>query len=131
MRSFDNVLNDKPTNLVALLGKGRILYARRNYSQALQTFQLVLRMNPMCQPDPRIGIGLCYWAMGNKSKAKAAWERSMEVVSYIAWCFARSLLFVRIPTNGPPSSYLVWKALTTAKTMISLNKNGSDYTRLE
>ncbi|KAF8910392.1 hypothetical protein CPB85DRAFT_1305700 [Mucidula mucida] len=79
MRSFDNVLNDKPTNLVALLGKGRILYARRNYSQALQTFQLVLRMNPMCQPDPRIGIGLCYWAMGNKSKAKAAWERSMEV----------------------------------------------------
>ncbi|KAK1229557.1 protein required for normal CLN1 and CLN2 G1 cyclin expression [Marasmius sp. AFHP31] len=79
MRTFEQVLSDKPTNIVALFGKARILYTRRNYAQALQTFQLVLRYSPNCQPDPRIGIGLCFWAMDNKAKAKAAWERSLEV----------------------------------------------------
>ena len=62
-------------------GKARILYARRNFPQALKLFQLVLQLNPHCQPDPRIGIGLCLWAMDHKVKAKAAWERSLELVS--------------------------------------------------
>ncbi|KAJ4490912.1 RNA polymerase II-associated protein [Lentinula aciculospora] len=79
LRSFEDVLAAKPSNLVALLGKGRILYMRRNYPQALQIFQQVLRYNPHCQPDPRIGIGLCFWSMNNKAKAKAAWERSLEL----------------------------------------------------
>ncbi|KAF9269021.1 RNA polymerase II-associated protein [Marasmius fiardii PR-910] len=79
MLSFEQVLSDRPTNIVALFGKARILYARRNYSQALQTFQLILRYNPNCQPDPRIGIGLCFWAMHNRARAKAAWQRSLEV----------------------------------------------------
>ncbi|KDR75052.1 hypothetical protein GALMADRAFT_248915 [Galerina marginata CBS 339.88] len=79
MRSFDGVLAEKPTNLVALLGKARILYARRNYKDALRLFQDVLRYNPNCVPDPRIGIGLCLWAMDHKAKAKAAWQRSLEV----------------------------------------------------
>ncbi|KAJ4488867.1 RNA polymerase II-associated protein [Lentinula edodes] len=79
LRSFEDVLATKPTNLVALLGKGRILYMRRNYPQALQIFQQVLRYNPYCHPDPRIGIGLCFWAMNNQAKAKAAWERSLEL----------------------------------------------------
>ncbi|KAG7093919.1 hypothetical protein E1B28_007555 [Marasmius oreades] len=79
MRSFEQVLGDKPTNIVALFGKARILYARRNYPQALQTFQLILRYNPNCQPDPRIGIGLCFWAMDNHARAKVAWQRSLEV----------------------------------------------------
>ncbi|KAF8160649.1 RNA polymerase II-associated protein [Crassisporium funariophilum] len=79
MRSFDGVLAEKPTNLVAILGKARILYARRNYKEALRLFQDVLRYNPRCIPDPRIGIGLCLWAMDHKLKAKAAWQRSLEV----------------------------------------------------
>ncbi|KAF8971112.1 RNA polymerase II-associated protein [Flammula alnicola] len=79
MRSFEGVLAVKPTNLVALLGKARILYARRNYREALRLFQDVLRYNPNCIPDPRIGIGLCLWAMDHKAKAKAAWQRSLEV----------------------------------------------------
>ncbi|OJA11248.1 hypothetical protein AZE42_09541 [Rhizopogon vesiculosus] len=79
MRSFEGVLAEKPTNVVALLGKARILYARRSYPQALKLFQQVLQLNPQCIPDPRIGIGLCLWAMDYKSKAKAAWQRSLEV----------------------------------------------------
>ncbi|KAG6902757.1 hypothetical protein C0995_011905 [Termitomyces sp. Mi166 len=79
LRSFDGVLIEKPTNVVALLGKARILYARRNFREALRIFQDVLRYNPQCLPDPRIGIGLCFWALDQKSKAVAAWQRSMEV----------------------------------------------------
>ncbi|KAH7889009.1 hypothetical protein F5I97DRAFT_1804053 [Phlebopus sp. FC_14] len=79
MRSFEGVLAEKPTNVVALLGKARILYARRSYPQALKLFQQVLQLNPSCLPDPRIGIGLCLWAMDQKKKAKAAWQRSLEV----------------------------------------------------
>ncbi|KAF8629881.1 hypothetical protein AX15_003240 [Amanita polypyramis BW_CC] len=79
LRSFDAVLAEKPTNVVALLGKARIVYAQRNYKEALRLFQDVLRYNPSCIPDPRVGIGLCFWAMDQKAKAKAAWQRSLEV----------------------------------------------------
>ena len=81
LRTFDGVLSKQPTNIVASLGKARILYARRQYPQALRLFQSVLKYKPNCDPDPRIGIGLCLWAMDNKEKAKMAWERSLEVVS--------------------------------------------------
>ena len=97
LRSFDGVLAEKPNNLVALLAKvgnivsiwvcctdhsqAKILYARRQFAQSLKLFQTVLRLNPSCVPDPRIGIGLCFWALDNKPKAKAAWQRSLEVVS--------------------------------------------------
>lgn len=80
LRSFDGVLALKPTNVVALLGKARILYTRRQYTQSLRLFQEVLRLSPNCKPDPRIGIGLCFWALDHKAQAKTAWERSLEVV---------------------------------------------------
>jgi RNA polymerase-associated protein CTR9 len=63
-----------------LLQQARILYARRQHAQALKLFQDVLRYNPECKPDPRIGIGLCFWALDQKARAKAAWQRSLEVV---------------------------------------------------
>ncbi|KAL0956914.1 hypothetical protein HGRIS_003018 [Hohenbuehelia grisea] len=79
LRSFNSILMEKPTNLIALLGKARIEYAKRQYPTALKTFQNVLRLNPDCNPDPRIGIGLCLWAMGHHARARAAWERSLEL----------------------------------------------------
>lgn len=79
LRTFEGILEAYPTNLIALMGKARILYARRQFSQALKLFQQVLALNPHCLPDPRIGIGLCFWAMNHKEMAKAAWQRSVEV----------------------------------------------------
>lgn len=76
--------------LCSQLGQARILYARRSYKEALRIFQDVLRYNPACIPDPRIGIGLCLWAMNHKAKAKAAWQRSLEVVSLYMLCFLRN-----------------------------------------
>ena len=81
-RSFEVVLGAKSTNIVALLGKARIAYARKQYPQALRLFQQVLQLKPDAQPDPRVGIGLCFWSMDKKALAKACWERSLEVVSY-------------------------------------------------
>ena len=80
LKSFNLVLNAKPNNIIALLGKARIAYARKQYSPALRLFQQVLQLKPDAQPDPRIGIGLCYWALEQKDKARACWERSLEVV---------------------------------------------------
>ncbi|KAJ7049931.1 RNA polymerase II-associated protein [Mycena amicta] len=79
LSSFGDILQQKPTNLIALLGRGRILFAQRNYTEALKTFRRVLELNPRCLPDPRIGIGLCFWVLGHKAKAKAAWQRSLDV----------------------------------------------------
>ena len=108
MRSFDFVLSEYPTNIVALLGKvclhfialmlllnistfqARVLYAQRKYKDSLKLYQDVLRYKPDCKPDPRVGIGLCLWSLDFKSKAKAAWQRSLEVVR--AGCVFRVLL---------------------------------------
>ena len=79
-KSFNLVLQSKPTNIVALLGKARVSYARKQYTPALRLFQQVLQLKPDAQPDPRIGIGLCYWAMEQKQRARSCWERSLEVV---------------------------------------------------
>ncbi|KAF8513907.1 RNA polymerase II-associated protein [Hysterangium stoloniferum] len=79
LSSFDGVLSRSPTNLIALMGKARVFYAQRKYQPSLKLFQDVLRLSPTCTPDPRIGIGLCLWALGNREKAKAAWRRSLDV----------------------------------------------------
>ena len=81
LQNFNQVLKNAATNLVALLGKARVLFAQKQYPQSLRLYQQVLQLNPNAQPDPRIGIGLCFWAMNEKEKAKMCWERSLEVVS--------------------------------------------------
>jgi tetratricopeptide (TPR) repeat protein len=95
--AFDGVLASRPTNLVALVGKARVLYARKQYPRALAVFQHVLTLAPNALPDPRVGIGLCFWAMDQKQKARAAWQRSVEVVRV---CPARK----KHPTPHRPSA---------------------------
>ena len=81
LQNFDQVLKNAARNVVALLGKARVLFAQKQYPQSHRLYQQVLKLNPNAQPDPRIGIGLCFWAMNQKEKAKMCWERSLEVVS--------------------------------------------------
>ncbi|KAG8935468.1 hypothetical protein FRC03_009248 [Tulasnella sp. 419] len=77
--TFEGILSHSPRNVVALIAKARIQYSRRQFREALRTLQQVLQLKPDCQPDPRVGIGLCFWALGEKEKARMAWERSLEV----------------------------------------------------
>ncbi|KAG8810480.1 hypothetical protein FRC17_002919 [Serendipita sp. 399] len=84
LSTFQDILQAKPTNVVALHGKARILYMQRKYREALQIYQRILRLSPNARPDPRIGIGLCLWQLGEKQKAKRAWERCLELALKLA-----------------------------------------------
>ncbi|CCJ28920.1 unnamed protein product, partial [Pneumocystis jirovecii] len=78
---FDSVLKTDRNNLFAMLGKARILFSHKNYTGALKLYQTILSSKPDFIPDPRIGIGLCFWELNMKQDAKAAWERSLELDS--------------------------------------------------
>ncbi|KAF8760293.1 Tetratricopeptide repeat [Rhizoctonia solani] len=54
-------------------------FARKQYREALKGFQECLTLNPKMLPDPRIGIGLCYWQLEHRERALAAWKRAEQV----------------------------------------------------
>lgn len=76
---FDKILKVQPLNYLAMFGKAHILFARKNYHLALKLYQQILVVNPLLKPDPRIGIGLCYWFLKNKKLANQAWTNSLEL----------------------------------------------------
>ncbi|CAK7230472.1 protein required for normal CLN1 and CLN2 G1 cyclin expression [Sporothrix eucalyptigena] len=81
MKSFDDALRvSQGKNMLALMGKSRALYSLGKFAEALSGYQEVLLKAPeLVDPDPRIGIGCCFWQLGFKEDAKAAWERSLEI----------------------------------------------------
>lgn len=80
-RAFDDALKQTGgKNMFAVLGKARWWYSKGRYEKALECYQEVLKKKPDMIPDPRIGIGLCFWMLNFKEDAKMAWERSLELV---------------------------------------------------
>lgn len=68
--------------MMAVLGRARVQYLQGKFTDALQSYQEVLsKMPSLRDPDPRIGIGCCLWQLGFKDRAKAAWERSLALVT--------------------------------------------------
>ncbi|KAH3661530.1 hypothetical protein OGAPHI_006378 [Ogataea philodendri] len=78
-RSLDNILKKNPKNCFALVAKAKIFFYKENYTAALKVFQRVLMLNPLLRPDPRIGIGMCYWMLDRKKLANQAWQNSIQV----------------------------------------------------
>ena len=76
----EKLLQRQPNNLIALTAQARLQFARRAHEAAFQTYQKLLSLNPDMQPDPRIGLGLCAWVLGDRERARAAWERSLQRV---------------------------------------------------
>lgn len=77
---FDKLVRIDPHNCFALLGKAQILVKKtKNYSAALKLYQQVLLLNPLMRPDPRIGIGMCFWFLKDREMAVDAWNRSVEL----------------------------------------------------
>ncbi|KAI9027867.1 hypothetical protein DFJ74DRAFT_505616 [Hyaloraphidium curvatum] len=67
-------------NTVALLARAGLLYHKKEYKAALSAYQTVLRMAPkMKRPNPRIGIGLCYYQLGHIAEARKALLRAEEM----------------------------------------------------
>lgn len=80
MKIFDDAIrSSRGGNMLATMGKGRVLYGRKRYDKALECYQEVLLKRPDMDPDPRIGIGMCFWSLGFKDDARMAWERSLEI----------------------------------------------------
>ncbi|QRV87479.1 RNA polymerase II-associated protein [Ceratobasidium sp. AG-Ba] len=78
-KDFEIVLAKQSSNVIALMGKARIQYARKQYREALKGFQECLTLNPKMLPDPRIGIGLCFWQLDHRERALSAWKRAEQV----------------------------------------------------
>lgn len=80
-KAFDETLrHSNGKNMMALLGKARATYTMGRYADALQMYQQALERAPdMIDPDPRIGLGCCLWALGHKEHAHSAWDRSLEL----------------------------------------------------
>ncbi|WFD25707.1 protein required for normal CLN1 and CLN2 G1 cyclin expression [Malassezia nana] len=90
----DVLLGRTPTHVVALLGRACVQLRARQFAAALQTYQQALRLTlrvdqiasaagapaaRWCGPDPRIGLGLCLWALGCHDAAQRAWHRAAAV----------------------------------------------------
>ncbi|KAH8895020.1 tetratricopeptide [Thozetella sp. PMI_491] len=81
IKSFDDAIKvSQGKNMLAVMGRSRAQYSLGKYQDALAGYQDVLnRMPDMVDPDPRIGIGCCFWQLGYKDDAKVAWERALEI----------------------------------------------------
>ncbi|KAG0211863.1 protein required for normal CLN1 and CLN2 G1 cyclin expression [Mortierella sp. GBA30] len=77
-RHFKQVLGENPRSIPALLGMARIHFIRENYTQALALYRNVLKMLPDCNPNPRLGMGLCFYKLGMLEQAQQAFERCIE-----------------------------------------------------
>ncbi|KAK5000630.1 protein required for normal CLN1 and CLN2 G1 cyclin expression [Elasticomyces elasticus] len=80
-RCFEDALRtSNGKNIMAVMGKARAFYSLGKYAEALHNYQLVLERAPeLVDPDPRIGIGCCFWQLGYKEDAQGAWERALEL----------------------------------------------------
>ena len=69
-------------NLMAKMGKARVSYSMGKYAEALKAYQSILESSPgLIDPDPRIGIGCCFWQLGFKDDAATAWQRALDLNS--------------------------------------------------
>jgi RNA polymerase-associated protein CTR9 len=119
LKSFEDAIRvSQGRNMMAVMGKARALFSLGKYDQALEGYQEALHKMPeLIDPDPRIGIGCCFWQLGFKEDAKAAWERSLELNSESK--IANILLGLyyldassHVPTNSPQFIELYKKAMT-------------------
>jgi RNA polymerase-associated protein CTR9 len=81
LKAFEDVLSRSAgKNMLAMMGRARTLYSMNKINEALDAYQQVLQAKPdLVDPDPRIGIGCCFWHAGHKNDARASWERALEL----------------------------------------------------
>ena len=119
LKSFEDAIRvSGGRNIIAMLGKARTLFSLGKYPESLESYQEVVHRKPdLVDPDPRIGIGCCFWQLGYKEDAKMAWERALDINhdSKIANILL-GLYFLdgsaHVPSNGPEFIRLYKKAMT-------------------
>ena len=76
---FNNTLEAEPDHPIALLGKACTLYHRKAYSDSLKIYAKLLRQNPACPANVRLGLALCHYKLDHKNQAYKAFERVIEL----------------------------------------------------
>ncbi|KLU84261.1 tetratricopeptide repeat protein 1 [Magnaporthiopsis poae ATCC 64411] len=119
LKSFEDAIRvSQGKNMLAVMGKSRALFSLGKYAEALAGYQDVLqRMPDMVDPDPRLGIGACFWQLGYKDDAKVAWERCLEINPDSKTANILLGLYYldasgQVPTNSPEFIRLYKKAMT-------------------
>ena len=118
LKSFDDALRvSQGKNMLAVMGRSRALFSLGKYPESLAGYQEVLQKMPdLVDPDPRIGIGCCFWQLGFKDDAKTAWERGLEINPNSKMAITLVGLYYldrssRVPTNSPEFIRLYKKAM--------------------
>jgi len=119
LKSFDDAIRvSQGKNMLAVMGKSRALFSLGKYPESLAGYQEVLsKMPDLVDPDPRLGIGCCFWQLGYKDDAKVAWERCLEItpdnkVANILLGLYHLDASGHVPTNSPEFIRLYKKAMT-------------------
>lgn len=76
---FNFILSQSLNNIPAQLGKACIAFNRKDYKRSLEYYKNVLRSNPNCPADVRLGLAHCFLKLGNIEKACSSFERTLEL----------------------------------------------------
>ena len=76
---FNFVLAKSEKHIAANMGKACILFNKKDYKGALGHFKKALKGNDNCPASVRLGMGLCFYRLGNTDKAQMAFERALEL----------------------------------------------------
>ncbi|KAF6839714.1 Tetratricopeptide repeat protein 1-like protein 1 [Colletotrichum plurivorum] len=131
LKSFEDAIRvSQGKNMLAVMGKARTFFSLGKYPESLACYQEVLQKMPdFVDPDPRIGIGCCFWQLGFKDDAKLAWERCLEInPDHKVGNILLGLYYLdasgHIPTNSPEFLRLYKKAMTEyTQKSFKLDKN--------
>jgi len=131
LKSFEEAIRvSQGKNMLAVMGKARALFSLGRYPESLAAYQEVLsKMPDMVDPDPRIGIGCCFWQLGYKDDARQAWERCLEINPESKTANILLGLYYldasgHVPTNSPEFIRLYKKAMTEfTQKSFKLDKN--------
>ncbi|QID87852.1 protein required for normal CLN1 and CLN2 G1 cyclin expression [Saccharomyces pastorianus] len=115
-------------NCLFLLLRAKLLYQKKNYVASLKIFQELLVINPVLQPDPRIGIGLCFWQLKDPKMAIKSWQRALQINSKNTSASILVLLgefhnSLTDSTNDEVFKETFSKALSDLKNIFSENQN--------
>lgn len=66
-------------SISGLVALANLAFSNQQYSQALKHYQRSLKECPTCPAEVRLGIGACYFKLGNIKKAEAAYKRTLDI----------------------------------------------------
>lgn len=73
------VLNQGTPSVPAYLGKACIAFNKKEYRNALGFYRKALRLQPNCPATVRLGMGHCFFKLGNMEKARLAFQRALDL----------------------------------------------------